>query len=87
MPEGIDGFLDAFGIDRIGEVRLADNVGDKEVHLSPGRGNIDFESMFRRLESAKYDRQKLGGCQFGCQTGNADTLGSPGKSGSPSIMR
>ena len=54
VPEGINGFLDAFGVDRIGEVRLADNLGDKEVHLKPGQGNIDFEAVFRRLESAGY---------------------------------
>ncbi len=54
VPEGIDGFLDAFGIDRIGEVRLADNLGVKEVHLNPGQGNIDFEAVFRRLESEGY---------------------------------
>ncbi len=56
VPEGIDGFLDAFGIDRIGEVRLADNLGDKEVHLNPGEGNIDFGAMFHRLESAGYEK-------------------------------
>jgi sugar phosphate isomerase/epimerase len=55
VPEDIDGFLDAFGINRIGEVRLADNLGDKEVHLNPGQGNIDFPAMFRRLESAGFD--------------------------------
>lgn len=54
VPEGIDGFLDAFGVERIGEVRLADNLGDREVHLNPGEGNIDFEAMFRRLESAGF---------------------------------
>jgi len=54
VPEGIHGFLDAFGIDRIGEVRLADNLGDREVHLNPGEGNIDFGSLFRRLESSGY---------------------------------
>jgi len=54
VPEGIGGFLDAFGIDRIGEVRLADNLGDKEVHLNPGEGNIDFPSVFNRLESTGY---------------------------------
>jgi sugar phosphate isomerase/epimerase len=56
VPEGIDGFLDAFGIDRIGEVRLADNLGYKEVHLKPGEGTIDFASLFRRLESAGYQK-------------------------------
>jgi hypothetical protein len=54
VPEGIDGFIDAFGIRRIGEVRLADNLEDKEVHLRPGEGNIDFASLFTRLESASY---------------------------------
>jgi sugar phosphate isomerase/epimerase len=54
VPEGIDGFIDAFGSDRVGEVRLADNLGDKEVHLKPGEGNIDFASLFKRLESAGY---------------------------------
>lgn len=54
VPEGIDGFLDAFGMTRIGEVRLADNLGDKEVHLNPGKGNIDFASLFQRLESSGY---------------------------------
>lgn len=54
VPEGIGGFLDAFGIARIGEVRLADNLGVKEIHLKPGDGSIDFPSMFRRLESEGY---------------------------------
>jgi len=63
VPEGIDGFLDAFGVDRIGEVRLADNLGDKEVHLKPGQGNIDFEAAFRRLESSGY--QKFYSMAFG----------------------
>ena len=54
VPEGIDGFLDAFGIERIGEVRLADNDGDYEVHLIPGEGNIDFNNLFTRLEGTGY---------------------------------
>ena len=54
VPDGIDGFLDAFGIDRIGEVRLADNHGDYEVHLIPGEGNLDFANLFTRLENAGY---------------------------------
>ena len=53
-PEGIDGFLDALPIARLGEVRLADNLGDREVHLQPGAGNIDFARLFRRLEDAGY---------------------------------
>ena len=56
VPEVIDGFLDAFGVTRIGEVRLADNTGEKEVHLKPGEGNIDFGAVFRRLESTGYEK-------------------------------
>jgi sugar phosphate isomerase/epimerase len=66
VPEGIDGFIDAFGINRIGEVRLADNLGDKEVHLNPGEGNIDFASLFTRLESAGYQDHYM--MAFGNQT-------------------
>lgn len=54
VPEGIDGFIDAFGVERVGEVRLADNNGDKEVHLLPGEGNIDFRAVFRRIKDAGY---------------------------------
>jgi sugar phosphate isomerase/epimerase len=54
VPEGIGGFLDAFGITRIGEVRLADNTGEYEVHLNPGEGTIDFKALFQRLEGAGY---------------------------------
>lgn len=56
VPEGIDGFLDAFGIARIGEVRLADNKGDKEVHLKPGEGTVNFAALFKRLESSGYNK-------------------------------
>lgn len=54
VPEGIGGFLDAFGISRIGEVRLADNTGEYEVHLNPGQGTIDFAALFKRLERGGY---------------------------------
>ena len=59
VPEGIDGFLDAFGITRLGEVRLADNLGDKEVHLNPGVGNIDFSSLFQRLGLSGYQNHYM----------------------------
>ena len=35
-------------------MRLADTLGDREVHLNPGEGNIDFARLFRRLEDAGY---------------------------------
>jgi len=59
VPEGIDGFLDAFGTARIGEVRLADSLGDRELHLNPGQGNIDFATLFQHLESFGYQRHYM----------------------------
>lgn len=49
VPEGWRGFLDAFGVSRIGQVRLNDNKGDYEIHLVPGEGNIDFPAVFAEL--------------------------------------
>lgn len=54
VPEGIDGFIDAFGIERMREVRVADNLGDKEHHMYPGEGSIDFRHLFTRLEGMGY---------------------------------
>ena len=54
VPEGWAGFLDAFGVENIGQVRLNDNRGDYEVHLVPGEGTIDFEAVFAQLQSKGY---------------------------------
>ncbi|MBI4305752.1 MAG: sugar phosphate isomerase/epimerase [Chloroflexi bacterium] len=54
VPEGIDGFLDEFGIARVGEVRLADCRGTHEEHLLPGQGTINFKRVFERLERLFY---------------------------------
>jgi sugar phosphate isomerase/epimerase len=54
LPEGIAGFTDRFDLGRCGEVRLADNRGDKEEHLFPGKGTIDFAAMFDQIEGAGY---------------------------------
>ena len=35
-------------------MRLADNNGDYEVHLIPGEGNINFNSVFKSIESRGY---------------------------------
>ena len=59
VPEGVDGFLEEFGTERIGEVRLADNTGEYEVHLVPGEGTIDFRSLVSRLESSGYQRHYM----------------------------
>jgi sugar phosphate isomerase/epimerase len=55
FPEGIDGYLDALGVDRCGQVRLNDNDGTVEEHLAPGEGTLDFAWLFDRLEGAGYD--------------------------------
>ena len=54
VPEGPDGFLDALGVERIGQVRLNDNRGQFEEHLIPGQGNVDFRHVFRRLTQLGY---------------------------------
>lgn len=51
VPEGIDGFLDTFGLARCEEVRLADSHGQYEEHLRPGEGQINFQHLFRRIEN------------------------------------
>ena len=51
LPEGIQGFYKKLGNKRLGEVRLADNNGDKEQHLFPGKGNIDFNKLFKMIEN------------------------------------
>ena len=54
MPEGIAGFLDAMPAERLGEVRLADNNGEYELHMYPGTGIVDFADTFRRIEATGY---------------------------------
>jgi sugar phosphate isomerase/epimerase len=52
VPEGIAGFVDALDMSRVVEVRLADCFRNGfEVHLPPGKGDIDFADMFRRIEA------------------------------------
>jgi sugar phosphate isomerase/epimerase len=54
LPEGIAGFTELFDLARCGEVRLADNRGEKEEHLKPGEGTIDFKAMFDQIEGEGY---------------------------------
>lgn len=61
-PEGIAGFLDALPVDRLGEVRLADNNGEYEIHMFPGEGIIDFPDMFSRIEATGYTGHYM--CNF-----------------------
>lgn len=54
LPEGIAGFTRRFDLGRCGEIRVADNRGDREEHLRPGEGTIDFKAMFDQVEGAGY---------------------------------
>jgi sugar phosphate isomerase/epimerase len=51
VPEGIEGFVEKLNFRRVGEVRLADCYRNgHEIHLAPGKGNLDFGTMFRLIE-------------------------------------
>ena len=54
LPVGIEGFTSTLDMSRCGEVRVADNKGDKEEHLRPGEGTIDFKQAFRGIEARGY---------------------------------
>ncbi|MGH2460365.1 MAG: sugar phosphate isomerase/epimerase family protein [Chloroflexota bacterium] len=54
VPDGFDGFLAAFGIAKIGQVRLNDTHGRYEEHLMPGQGIVDFRHVFRRFTELGY---------------------------------
>ena len=55
VPEGWQGFLDTFGAENIGQVRLNDNTGEYEIHLVPGEGTIDFAALFAQLKERGYE--------------------------------
>jgi sugar phosphate isomerase/epimerase len=52
--EDWSGFIDAFGVERLGIVMMADCHGTVEEHLWPGQGNIDFGALITRLERSGY---------------------------------
>lgn len=54
VPDRVGGFLAAFGVARIAQVRLMDNPGTYELHLKPGDGVLDFPALFRQIEGAGY---------------------------------
>jgi sugar phosphate isomerase/epimerase len=55
VPEGIEGFVKALNFKRVHEVRLADCFRNGyEVHLPPGKGNVDFGNMFKLIEGAGF---------------------------------
>ncbi|MFY0691695.1 MAG: sugar phosphate isomerase/epimerase [Paracoccaceae bacterium] len=55
VPEGIAGFVEGGPSDRLGEVRMADNNGEYELHMKPGTGIIDWTDMFRRIEATGFN--------------------------------
>ncbi len=50
-------------MNRCGEVRLADNNGEYEIHMFPGEGIIDFGDLFSRIEACGYEGHYM--CNFG----------------------
>jgi len=54
LPGDFDSFFDAFGLERIGLILVADNRGQYEEHLLPGQGTMDFKRLFQRLEGGGY---------------------------------
>ena len=55
VPEGIAGFVNALDMGQVEEVRLADCFRNRyEVHLPPGKGDLDFADMFRRIEETGF---------------------------------
>lgn len=54
VPDRFEGFLEAFGADNIGHVRLHDTNGEWEEHFLPGEGIVDFADVFRKLTERGY---------------------------------
>ena len=54
VPDGFEGFLDAFGAEFIGHVRLHDTNGRYEEHFKPGDGIVDFRHVFGTLHARGY---------------------------------
>jgi sugar phosphate isomerase/epimerase len=40
---------------RIIHIHLDDNLGEQDLHLPPGQGNIDFETLFQAVDRSGYD--------------------------------
>ncbi len=55
VPEGIEGFVKYGPTKRLGEVRMADNNGEYELHMQPGTGIIDWKQMFSLVEGTGYN--------------------------------
>ena len=53
-PIGIKGFVEGMDMSLCEEVRVADNNVEYEIHMKPGKGNVDFGEMFRLIESSGF---------------------------------
>ena len=51
-PEGVGSFFDVMA-PHLAAFHLADNAGDRDSHLAPGRGLVDWDAFFR--QAAKLD--------------------------------
>ena len=40
---------------RLGSLHISDNQNDKDAHLPPGRGSIDFQRIFKALDAIQFD--------------------------------
>ena len=54
VPEGWTGFLDIFGVDNIGQVRIMITMAIMKYTWCQGEGTIDFDALFKRLNTLGY---------------------------------
>ena len=54
-PEGVAGFLDVM-VPHMAAYHLADNAGDRDSHLMPGHGLVDWDAFFRRASETGFSR-------------------------------
>lgn len=52
-PDGADAFPAAMG-PRLVAFHLADNAGDRDSHLAPGRGLVNWRGVFSRMQTLGY---------------------------------
>ena len=60
-PIGIKGFVEGMDMSLCEEVRVADNNGEYEIHMKPGKGNVDFGEMFWLIESSGFKGHYMNG--------------------------
>lgn len=53
-PEAVDEFIEAMS-PRLIAYHLADNAGDRDSHLAPGRGLVDWPRVFTQMDQRGFD--------------------------------